>query len=40
MVIKNSDDKTELTNIGVCMLFVIPTWMVKILLVKACITGA
>lgn len=34
MVIKNSDDKTELTNIGVYMLFVIPTWTVKILLVK------
>lgn len=40
MGIKNSDDKTELTNIGVCMLLVIPTWMVKIMLVKACITHA
>ena len=40
MVIKNSADKTELTNIAVCMLFLIPTWMVKILLVKACITQA
>ena len=40
MVIKNSDDKTKLTNIGVCMLFVTPTWMVQIILVKACITQA